>query len=262
MTLKRIVVTNDDGIDAPGLAAAEAVAAELADEVWTFAPATDQSGMAQAISMHDPLRVVAHGPRRFSVTGTPADCVMTALGSDFMNGAQPDLVLSGVNWGANLSDSVMYSGTVGAALAAAHFGLPAVALSQVFTQRDEVDFAPTRQHASQVVAHLWAQRSAWGDCWNINFPMCQPADIAGVRFVRQVGGSMHRPRLMRGQDGRGLSYHWLSFERDVESVVDPASDVAAIRDRRIAVMPLMQERCHEPRLQQAEVGRDADWPLP
>lgn len=261
MTLQRIVVTNDDGIDAPGLAVAERLARQLAAEVWTFAPATDQSGMAQALSMHEPLRVTGVGPRHFAVSGTPADCVMVALGSDLMEGLRPDLVLSGVNWGANLSDSVMYSGTVGAALAAAHFDLPAIALSQVFTRRSVVDFAPAERHARGTIERLWAERERLGCCWNINFPMCDPDDIAGLRFVRQVGGSMQKPQMLERTDGRGLSYHWLSFQRDVEAIADPASDVVAIRDQRVAVMPLRQERCHETRLESVGVGCASEWLL-
>jgi len=264
MRLQRIVVTNDDGIDAPGLAVAEAIAHQLADEVWTFAPALDQSGMAQALSMHQPLRIVPHGARRFSVSGTPADCVMAALADDpdglRMGGQAPDLVLSGVNWGANLSDSVMYSGTVGAALTAAHFGLPAVALSQLFTQRDHIDFAPAQAHAATTIEHLWTQRETLGCCWNINFPMRAPADIAGLRFVRQVGGSMQRPSLVSRSDGRGMEYHWLSFARNWDAIVDAAADVTAIRDARVAVMPLMRERCDETRLSGAGVCSEFDWP--
>ena len=127
MTLfRKILVTNDDGIDAPGLAVAEAVAAELAEQVWTVAPEHDQSGVGQGISLHTPLRVYHHGERRYAVSGTPADCVMFAMAEWFAEDP-PDLVLSGVNCGANLSDSVMYSGTVGAVLAAAHLGLPGCA---------------------------------------------------------------------------------------------------------------------------------------
>ena len=130
----RILLTNDDGIDAPGLKVAEDIAAQLAEEVWVVAPEHDQSGVGQGISLHTPLRVYHHGERRFAVSGTPADCVMFAMAEWFEEEA-PDLVLSGVNCGANLSDSVMYSGTVGAVLAAAHLGLPGIALSQAFVDR-------------------------------------------------------------------------------------------------------------------------------
>ncbi|MEP4523989.1 MAG: 5'/3'-nucleotidase SurE, partial [Alloalcanivorax venustensis] len=139
-------MTNDDGIDAPGLKIAEDIAAQLAEEVWVVAPEHDQSGVGQGISLHTPLRVYHHGERRFAVSGTPADCVMFAMAEWFEDEA-PDLVLSGVNCGANLSDSVMYSGTVGAVLAAAHLGLPGIALSQAFVDRAAIDYAPTTHYA-------------------------------------------------------------------------------------------------------------------
>ncbi|KEZ78143.1 5'/3'-nucleotidase SurE [Salinisphaera hydrothermalis] len=259
MKLKRIVVTNDDGIDAPGLAVAERLAAELAEEVWVFAPATDQSGMAQALSMHHPLRVGEHGARRYSVTGTPADCVMVALGTELMDGARPDLVLSGVNWGHNLSDSVMYSGTVGAAVAAAHFNLPAIALSQAFTDRAAFDFAVTETWARAAVEALWAAREAHGCVWNVNFPTGDPARIQGLRFTRQVGGSMASPRLVEQQDSRGQSYRWIAFERGLEAVDHAHSDAVALREGYVSAMPLKRERCDEARLEAVGVGHE--WPL-
>ena len=119
---RKILLTNDDGIAAPGLLIAEQIAAELAEEVWVVAPEHDQSGVGQGISLHTPLRAYYHGERRFAVSGTPADCVMFAM-AEWFSDSPPDLVLSGVNCGANLSESVMYSGTVGAVLAAAYLGL-------------------------------------------------------------------------------------------------------------------------------------------
>lgn len=259
MRLERIVVTNDDGIDAPGLAVAEALAAELAEQVWTFAPATDQSGMAQALSMHHPLRVQAHGERRYAVTGTPADCVMAALGTDLMNGDKPDLVISGVNWGHNLSDSVMYSGTVGAAVAAAHFALPTIALSQEFRDRSRPDFSVTEAWMAAVVDRLWAVRDQFGCVWNVNFPAGMPEAIGGLRFTRQSTGSMVAPRLVENVDARGLTYHWMAFERSLDAVTDELSDVAALRDGYVSATPLQCERYDEQRLGAIGLGRE--WSL-
>lgn len=256
MRVKRIVVTNDDGIEAPGLAVAERLAATLAEEVWVFAPATDQSGMAQALSMHQPLRIREHGPRRYSVAGTPADCVMVALGTELMGGARPDLVLSGVNWGHNLSDSVMYSGTVGAAVAGAHFGLPAIALSQAFSDRRAVNFAVTEAWAAAAVATLWDERGDDVFAWNVNFPMCDPAAVAGLRFTRQVGGSMASPRLVEQRDSRGQSYRWMAFERTIDDISHAESDAVALREGFVSAMPLKRERCDETRLDAIGAGRE------
>lgn len=256
--LKRVLVTNDDGIDAPGLKIAEAVAAEIADEVITLAPLGDQSGVGQGISMHNPLRLTRYGAHRYAVTGTPADCVMYAMAEFFMD-EPPDLVLSGVNWGANLSDSVMYSGTVGAVLAADHLGLHAIALSQAFHQRDTLDFSATSAFAVAAIGNLLAERDAHGCCWNINFPMLDADAIRGLRFTRQVGGAIRAPRLIEGSDGRGLDYHWLSFDRDTSQVVDPDADVVALRDGFISVMPLRGTRCDEALLDR--LGRGSERSL-
>ncbi|MDA3921689.1 MAG: 5'/3'-nucleotidase SurE [Salinisphaera sp.] len=255
MKLKRVLVTNDDGIDAPGLKIAETIAAAMADEVWTVAPLADQSGVGQGISMHHPLRLSHHGDRRFAVDGTPADCVMYAMAA-FLAETPPDLVLSGVNWGANLSDSVMYSGTVGAVLAADHLGLPAIALSQAFHDRLALDFAVTEAHALAVIADLWDQRDDHSCCWNINFPMMTSTDIRGVRLTRQVGGAISAPRLIEGIDGRGLTYHWLSFERNTAAVRAADADVGALRDGFISAMPLRGTRCDDALLERAGAGSE------
>lgn len=244
----KILLTNDDGIAAPGLQVAEAVAAELAEEVWVVAPEHDQSGVGQSISLHAPLRIYHHGERRFAVTGTPADCVMFAM-AEWFRDAPPDLVLSGVNCGANLSDSVMYSGTVGAVLAAAHLGLPAIALSQAFVERDAVDFTPTREHSAALIRQLWERgvdRTGYARaCWNINVPEMPSAEIRGARITRQISGGIRGPRLVAGTDGRGLPYRWLAFERDPASIAHPQSDVVALRDGYISVMPLRPSRCDD-----------------
>lgn len=254
----RILVTNDDGFAAPGLRVAEAIAAELAGEVRVVAPEHDRSGVGQGISMHTPLRCYPRGERRYALSGTPADCVMYALAEWFAD-TPPDLVLAGVNCGDNLSDSVMYSGTVGAVLAAAHMGVPAVALSQAFHERTAVDYAPARELAAPLVRELWQHRPRH-DCWNINFPVRPVDGIAGYRITHQLGGGMHRPRLKAGTDGRGLAYRWLTFERATETIDAPRSDVVALREGCISVMPLRTSRCDDDFARQwAETGQR---PLP
>lgn len=247
-SFRRILVTNDDGIAAPGLTVAEEIAAELAEEVWVVAPEHDQSGVGQGISLHAPLRVYQHGERRFAVSGTPADCVMFAMAEWFAE-SPPDLVLSGVNCGANLSDSVMYSGTVGAVLAAAHLGLPGIALSQAFRERDAVDYTPTRRFSPGLIRDLWergADRTGYSRaCWNINYPEMPAEEILGGRITRQIAGSIAGPRLVAGIDGRGLPYRWLSFERQPSAITHPQSDVVALRDGYISVMPLHPSRCDD-----------------
>jgi 5'-nucleotidase len=127
--LERILLTNDDGIDAPGLKVLEQIAGELAQEVWVVAPEHDQSGVSHAISLHHPIRVTERGARRYGTTGTPGDCAVMGV-CHLMTGAPPQLLLSGVNRGANLGIETVFSGTVGGAMTGMMLGIPSIALSQ------------------------------------------------------------------------------------------------------------------------------------
>ncbi|EQM73531.1 5'/3'-nucleotidase SurE [Pseudomonas stutzeri] len=239
--LRRVLLTNDDGIAAPGLALLERIAAQLAEEVWVVAPEHDQSGTGQGISVHSPLRAYRHGERRFAISGTPSDCVMFAM-AEWLRDAPPDLVLSGVNSGANIGDSVPYSGTLGAVLSADLLGLPAIGLSQAFLDRTHIDWSCVETFAETTIRTLWARREKGGCCWNLNFPACPADAVSHLRMTRQSRGSIVRPRLQAGHDGRGLPYWWLGFEHSSTHIVDPELDVTALRERRIAITPLRDTR--------------------
>jgi len=239
--LRRVLLTNDDGIAAPGLALLERIAARLAEEVWVVAPEHDQSGTGQGISVHAPLRVYRHGERRFAVSGTPSDCVMFAM-AEWLQASPPDLVLSGINSGANIGDSVPYSGTLGAVLSADLLGLPAMGLSQAFHDRSRIDWSAVETHGEALIRALWARRDNDPCCWNLNFPACAAEVVSHVRMTRQSRGSITRPRLQPGHDGRGLPYWWLGFEHSSAHLVDPELDVCALREKRIAITPLRDTR--------------------
>jgi 5'/3'-nucleotidase len=241
--LERVLLTNDDGIDAPGLAVLEQVAAELAREVWIVAPAHDQSGTSHSISLHSPLRVARLGDRRFAVVGTPGDCAVLAV-RHLMRESPPDLVLSGVNRGANLGIETVFSGTVGAAMTAMLLGLPAIALSQAFGDRDAVPWDTARAHAPAVIGRLWPAIAGTPACLNVNFPDL-PAGRAGpLTPTRQGVGLVQGIEVTSRTDLRGGEYHWLNFRRgpcdnppDAESVLVGAG--------RITVTPLRFERTDE-----------------
>ncbi len=194
-TKMRILITNDDGINAPGLETLTAIATELAGpsgEVWTVAPAFEQSGVAHCISYVHPTLIAEMGPRRFAAEGTPADCVLAAIG-DVMKDNPPDLVLSGVNRGNNSGENVMYSGTIGGAMEAALQGLPAIALSQYMGQRTAAladPFEAARIHGPRLIRQL-LDRADWNAdqdfrlFYNINFPACDAAGVKGVRVAPQ-----------------------------------------------------------------------------
>ncbi len=191
----RILITNDDGINAPGLQVLEAIAAEIAGpdgEVWTVAPAFEQSGVAHCISYTHPTMIAKLGPRRFAAEGSPADCVLAGL-HDVLSDGPPDLVLSGVNRGNNAAENAMYSGTVGGAMEAALHGLPAIALSQFYGPMNvklENPFEAAAQHGAATVRRLldravWDSEKDYRLFYNVNFPALPAADVLGLRVGRQ-----------------------------------------------------------------------------
>src|SRR5215469_4215337 len=131
----RILVTNDDGIHAPGLAVAEKIARALSDDVWVVAPETEQSGASHSLTLTQPLRLRQIDAKRYAVTGTPTDCVMMAV-AHVMEKSPPNLVLSGVNRGSNIADDVTYSGTIAGAMEGTALGIASVALSQAYGFED------------------------------------------------------------------------------------------------------------------------------
>jgi 5'-nucleotidase len=190
----RILITNDDGINAPGLEVLTAIATEIAGpsgEVWTVAPAFEQSGVGHCISYTHPMMIAELGPRRFAAEGSPADCVLAAI-YDVLDGAKPDLVLSGVNRGNNAAENVLYSGTIGGAMEAALQGLPAIALSQFFgpgNARLDDPFESARTHGAGVVRAL-LDRGLWTSddyrvFYNVNFPPVTGPATRGIRVAPQ-----------------------------------------------------------------------------
>ena len=240
----RVLLTNDDGVDAPGLAVLEEVAASLAREVWVVAPERDQSGTSHSISLHDPLRATQQGERRFAVLGTPGDCVVLAV-RHLMEGVLPDLVLSGVNRGGNVGVETVFSGTVGAAMTALLLGLPAIALSQLFSYREPVHWETARSLAPGVIRQLMA--GGWNPqraCLNVNFPHTTP-DLAGpLTPTRQGVGLIQTVDVHERTDPRGINYQWLQFRRGPRENA-PDTEVAAVMSGRISVTPLRFERTDE-----------------
>jgi 5'-nucleotidase len=189
----KILITNDDGINAPGLKVLETIAAEIAGaggEVWTVAPAFEQSGVGHCISYTRPMMIVEMGERRFAAEGSPADCVLAGI-HDVMH-ERPDLVLSGVNRGNNAAENTLYSGTIGGAMEAALQGLPAIALSQFWgpgnaEMADPFDAAAV--HGAATVRAI-LDRGHWDAedyrvFYNVNFPPMAAADVKGRRVTAQ-----------------------------------------------------------------------------
>lgn len=244
----RILVTNDDGIHAPGLAALERIAAELGEEVWVIAPETDQSGVSHSLSLNDPLRLRRIEERRYAVKGTPTDCVIMAI-RHVMKDARPDLVLSGVNRGQNVAEDVTYSGTIAAAMEGTLLGVPSLALSQAYGLggRDRARFDCAEAHAARVIRTLLAEGIPPGILVNINFPNCGPDEVAGVAVCVQGRRDQELLAIEPRLDGRGNPYYWIAFARG-EHARHPGTDLAALAEQRIAVTPLRLDLTDRPTL--------------
>lgn len=190
----RILITNDDGINAPGLEVLAAIADDIAGphgEVWTVAPAFEQSGVGHCISYTHPMMIAELGPRRYAAEGSPADCVIAGI-YDVLQGARPDLVLSGVNRGNNAGENVLYSGTIGGAMEAALQGVRAIALSQ-FLGPETADladpFEAARRHGTAVVRRI-LDKGVWDEddyrlFYNVNFPPLCAAAVKGLKVTSQ-----------------------------------------------------------------------------
>jgi 5'-nucleotidase len=246
----RILLTNDDGVNARGLKLLETVASAFSDDIWVVAPTEEQSGAGHSLTLTVPVRVKKLGERRFCVTGTPTDAVMMGL-AEIMKDARPDLVLSGVNRGANLGEDVTYSGTVSAAMESALAGIPSIALSQSYARQgmgDTVPFAAAEAWAERVLRPLIAAPMAPRTLVNVNFPALPPDEVRGVKVVRQGLRDYGRLRIDRRTDPRGYEYHWFALGPMIETP-GHATDLEAIADGFVSVTPLHLDLTHEPSLE-------------
>ncbi len=233
----RILVTNDDSIHAPGLKVAERIARALSDDVWVVAPESDQSGVSHSLSLNDPLRVRKISDRHFAVKGTPADCVIMGV-RELLADKRPDLVLSGVNRGQNISEDVIYSGTVAGAMEGAILGIPAVALSQCYSPatRHNPPWEASETLGPDVVRKVIPEIPA-GGLININFPALPPDQIKGVMPCSQGRRSQDLLTVEQRTDGRGLPYYWLTFIREKPTVFH-GTDTYAVSEGYVSVTPL------------------------
>lgn len=240
----RILLTNDDGVHAPGLAVLEEIARAFTDDIWICAPAEEQSGAGHSLTLSRPVRMRQHGDRRFSVSGTPTDAV--TLGLRKVMDAPPDVILSGVNRGANLGDDVTYSGTVSAAIEGALAGIRSIALSQVYSAEgmgDAVPFDAARAWGARVLAPLLDAPLPKRTLVNVNFPALAAEEIKGIRAVRQGFHDYSRGSVVEGRDPRGYPYYWFGLEA-IEHTLDHGTDLEAIDDGYISVTPLQLDLTH------------------
>jgi 5'-nucleotidase len=238
----RILLTNDDGIHADGLEALERIAAELSDDVWVVAPEYERSGASRALTLDEPIRVRKVGERKFSTTGTPTDCVMLGV-HELVEGKRPDLVLSGVNRGANLAEDVTMSGTVAGAIEGMALGIPSIALSQMGFYEPGTSFEAAETFGPGIVKRL--VELGWpGDVvLNVNFPNGPVDRITEVEVTRQGFRDVHVRHAERRTDLRGKEYYWMGFRMEKSSPAD-GTDLHALYNGKISVTPLHIDLTH------------------
>jgi 5'-nucleotidase len=238
----RILVTNDDGIHAPGLDALIEIAEQLSGDVWVVAPEFNQSGAGHSLSLSRPLRMREVSERKFAIEGTPTDCVLFAT-QHLLKDRKPNLVLSGVNRGTNIADDVTYSGTIAGAMEGCLLGLPSIAFSQAYTHDHPVKWGTATHHGAAVARKVLAMEWPRNVFVNINFPDVVAASVKGVRVTHQdtrgFGGYIEERT-----DLRSGSYYWIGY-RPQEHEIDEGGDIAAVRSGYISVTPLHLDLTHE-----------------
>ena len=232
----RILLTNDDGINAPGMKVLQRIARSLSNDVWVVAPEGEHSGASHSLTLTAPLRLRKISAKKFAVEGTPTDCVMMAL-NQVMADNPPDLLLSGVNRGANMGEDVTYSGTIAAAMEGTLVGVPSIALSQSFANRKVMHWPTAEQHASDIIRRLVAIGWSRDVLMNVNFPDCLPGDVKGVEVVRQGRRDFSALNIEQRIDARERPYYWIGF-RPIQGQPEKGTDIRATEEGRIAITPL------------------------
>ncbi|MGD1876208.1 MAG: 5'/3'-nucleotidase SurE [Kiloniellaceae bacterium] len=237
----RILVTNDDGIHAPGLKVLEKLAKTLCDDVWVVAPETEQSATSHSLTLRRPLRERRLGPKRFSVDGTPTDCVLIAH-HQIMADNPPDLVLSGINDGGNLGEDVTYSGTVAATMEAALLGFRAIAFSQLRDADGIVRWKVPEKFLPRIVRRVAGMPWSKDLLVNVNFPAVAPDDVTGIEICRQ-GRRDKGTSVTEGKDPSGRRFVWIGgYQVDTSKEAD--TDLAVTARGAIAVTPLHLDLTH------------------
>jgi 5'-nucleotidase len=232
---RRILISNDDGVEAPGIKILEQIARQLSDDVWVVAPEVEQSGASHSLTTRRPLRLTELSPRRYAVDGTPTDCIVLAV-KRLLRDDPPDLVLSGINGGSNVGEDLTYSGTVAAAMEATLLGIPAIALSQDFADGEPIPWHAGERLGPDVIRRLLGQPWPASTLINVNFPAAAPNGAASVAITKQ-GKRAIADNLTEGRDPRGRPYYWIGPVRETGDA-EPGTDVAALIDSKVSVTPI------------------------
>lgn len=240
----RVLVTNDDGAGAQGLRVLQKIAAQLTDDYWVVAPEQNQSGASHALTLQVPLRYREIDERTFAVRGTPADCVIMGV-RHMLKDKRPDLVLSGVNHGANLAEDVTYSGTIAGAMEGTQLGVRSIALSLTtgFDRDGRTHWASPLEHAPDLIRKLLDVKWPPGVLMNVNFPPVAAEAVGGVAITAQGRRDQGGLLIDERADTWGDPYFWIGFERR-RSDPPQGTDLWAIANSLISVTPLSMNMTH------------------
>jgi len=240
MSLKRILITNDDGITAPGIKALEQSLAALG-EVTVIAPDREMSATSQSITLHTPIRIHRIDAHHYAIGGTPTDSVIMALYQILPQ--FPDLVVSGINPGGNMGENVIYSGTVAGAMEGAVHHVPSFAIS--LASKKDHDFSAAAAFAAQLAAKILQEGLPRNTCLDVNVP---PGEVLGVRVTHQ-SQKISRNIVVEHIDPRGRANYWLDESVELTDV-EPQSDFGAVTAHHISVTPLQIDRTHYPSIKE------------
>lgn len=241
LTDARVLISNDDGVHAPGIKVLTRVMRRLAREVWVVAPSSEQSAASHSLTLRRPLRLRKLSPRRYAVDGTPTDSVLLAV-NHLLKDKRPDLVLSGINRGGNLGEDVTYSGTIAAAMEGTLLGIPSIAFSQVTEDQKAIRWATAERWIPSVMDMLADFPWRKGVLMNVNFPDVAAKAVTGIEAVREgrrkIGG-----QLTTNTDPRGDEYFWIGNQRE-EDDGRKGTDLEAVRRGAVTVTPLGMDMTH------------------
>lgn len=245
--MPKILVTNDDGIDSDGIKTLANSLSSLG-EVIVVAPSTDMTAVSHSLTLHSPLRIEKRDENRYAVTGTPTDCVVLAI-NVLLQGVLPDIVVSGINRGANLGDDIHYSGTVAGAMEGAFYGIASIAVS--LAGREQYDFQYAAQAAKEITGKVLKSGLPRGMLLNVNVPR---GPIKGIALTRQASRSAGTEILIN-HDPRGRPYYWVGYGR-ISWEQNAGTDFAAIKQGLVSITPIKNDMTNYSYLEELEKWDD------
>jgi len=235
----KILLTNDDGINADGIRAMEKELRQIAD-VITFAPDREQSASSHSLTLSRPLRIVDRGDNRYTCDGTPTDCVMLAI-HGILKHKNPDMIVSGINHGANMGEDVTYSGTVAAAIEGSTMKIPSIAVSNIDAHNIE-SYRPAAKFIAKFIKQ-YGKLNLQSDIFlNINFPILENKRFSGYRITK-LGRREYNDIVIEKTDPRGKHYYWIGGESTWDNI--EGSDFEAVSDGFVSISPLKMNFTHK-----------------